>query len=430
MLLVNLDKPTPRARYVVRHVFERMLGWSVEFVASVEEFRAADGPRLSYGAVPIDGAFHVPYSGAVDVMGPEWKDPPFRGAGDDLVLFPIDDGSDVFAACFYLLALVEEYNVEQRDAHDRPLATSFFVVRHGVERIPLVDRWVLRLADDLRRRFPQLPAPTRAYRHVLTVDVDNGLKYLGRSFKRALGASVKDGLRGDLIGLRERWQVRQGTKRDPYIGVADELAEVADVVDRMAAFILLRGEGAFDHAADIDHPAYRELIKGLAAHGELGLHPSYGSSEDVGLIDAERQQLQNSSNGKISLSRQHFLKWRMPDTLRHLREAGFTEDHSLGFSDRIGFRAGTCTPFPWFDLAREQETPLMIWPFTTMDSALSEQLGRTPQQSLVEMKAAADAVRAVNGTFVSVWHDRYLSGHAGFAPWPGVMRELVKHARP
>lgn len=429
MLLVNLDRPSQRARYVVRHVFERMLGWPVEFAVSAEAFRASDGPRLSYGPLPIDGAFHVPSGGALDMLGVGMKEPAHRGTGDDLVLFPIHDGYDVFAACFYLLALVEEYAAEDRDAHDRPRATNSFVVRHGVERLPLVDRWVLRLAEDLRRRFPELPVPKRAYRHVLTVDVDNGLKYAGRSFKRALGASLKELLRGDVPGLRERWQVRRGAKADPYLFATDELAAIVNGVDRFVAFILARGEGVFDHGADIDHPAYRGSIERLAKFGEIGLHPSYGSSRNAGLVDAERQQLQHAVNSSVHLSRQHFLRWRMPDTLRHLRDTGFTEDHTLGFSDRIGFRAGTCTPFPWYDLEHEKETPLMLWPFATMDSALSEHMGYTPEQALFDMKVVADAVRAVGGTFVSVWHDRYLSGDREFAPWPGAMRQLVQHAR-
>ncbi|MBP6573295.1 MAG: polysaccharide deacetylase family protein [Flavobacteriales bacterium] len=429
MLLVNLDRPSPRARYVVRHVFERMLGWPVQFAASAEAFRTSDGPRLSYGPLPIEGAFHVPSDGALDMLGVGMREPAHHGSGDDLVLFPVDEGSDVFAACFYLLALFEEYAVDDRDAHDRPRTTSLFVVRHGVERFPLLDRWVLRLAEDLRRHFPELPVPKRAYRHVLTVDVDNGLKYAGRSFKRAFGASLKELLQGDVLGLRERWQVRRGAMADPYLRAADELAAVLDGVDRFVAFILARGEEVFDHGADIDHPAYRELIQRLAALGELGLHPSYGTSRNAGLLDTERQQLQHATTSSIHLSRQHFLRWRMPDTLRHLHDTGFTEDHTLGFSDRIGFRAGTCTPFPWYDLEREQETPLILWPFATMDSALSEHVGRTPEQALSDMKEVADAVRAVNGTFVSVWHDRYLSGDREFASWPGVMRQLVQHAR-
>jgi hypothetical protein len=45
------------------------------------------------------------------------------------------------------------------------------------------------------------------------------------------------------------------------------------------------------------------------------------------------------------------------------------------------------------------------------------------------MNAMSDAVRNVKGTFVSVWHDRYLSGHREFAPWPKVVEQVVQHAK-
>jgi hypothetical protein len=64
-----------------------------------------------------------------------------------------------------------------------------------------------------------------------------------------------------------------------------------------------------------------------------------------------------------------------------------------------------------------------------MDSALIERMGQGPDGVERAMNGMSDAVRAVNGTFVSVWHDRYLSGHREFAPWPAVFERVVKHAK-
>jgi hypothetical protein len=110
-------------------------------------------------------------------------------------------------------------------------------------------------------------------------------------------------------------------------------------------------------------------------------------------------------------------------------DQGFNEDHTLGFTDRVGFRAGTCTPFPWFDLESNEATDLMLWPFAVMDSAIHEQMGVPTEQAAARFIEMADAVKAVDGTFVSVWHDRYLSGHGEFRGWPEVMIEVVQRAR-
>ncbi len=45
------------------------------------------------------------------------------------------------------------------------------------------------------------------------------------------------------------------------------------------------------------------------------------------------------------------------------------------------------------------------------------------------MCAVSDSVRAVNGTFVSVWHDRFLSGYGIWQGWPEAMQQVVEHAR-
>ena len=42
----------------------------------------------------------------------------------------------------------------------------------------------------------------------------------------------------------------------------------------------------------------------------------------------------------------------------------------MGYPDTIGFRASTCTPFLFYDLDFEVQTPLMIHPYQLMDFSL------------------------------------------------------------
>ncbi len=163
---------------------------------------------------------------------------------------------------------------------------------------------------------------------------------------------------------------------------------------------------------------------------EIGIHPSYESSANERLIGSEKLQLEKVSSRKIFTSRQHFLRWQMPDTLRALQEAGITEDHSLGFSDRPGFRAGTCTPFRWYDLEQERISGLMLHPFAAMDSALHDHMELRPKEGAAEMIAMSNAVRSVSGTFTSVWHDRFLSGHGAWKGWPEAFQMVVTSAAP
>lgn len=428
-MLVHIERPSARARYVVSHVLERMLGLSVRYASGAEEFRSATGPRLSYGGELFTGAIHVPWSGAIkDLPGTE---PLVRVDGEQRSIFLVGQEEDVFAGIFYLLCLWDELKCTQRDEHGRVPSSALFTARHGLADRPWVDEKVLALGRRIQSTWDGEVKGVSRYDHHVTVDMDNILRYAGRPLFRAIGATLKDAMRGDLSSVAERWRVRAGSHDDPYVKAVELLERHRESVHRATLFFLVHGQGAFDHASDPAHPATQRLVQRASRTCEIGIHPSYESSTgDHRSIEQERSALQRMIGRRVELTRQHFLRWRLPETLRQLDGSGFLEDHTLGFTDRAGFRAGTCTPFPWYDLEREQETRLMLHPFAVMDSALIEHQQLGPDGVVGTMNRMSDLVRAVGGRFITVWHDRYLSGHREFAPWPEVFTRVLEHARP
>lgn len=432
MLLVRLDDPTPRARFAVNHLLGRMTSWPVHVAASEEEFRSSELPKVRYGSAGSEGAdaLTVHASGALGLQHALPAEPEVGSEEGLPVLYPSSAGDDPFAGAFYLLARCEEWAPRVRDAHGRLPSAEHFVVRHGLEQLPVIDHWVMRLVKVLRKRHPGLPAPQARYRHVLSVDVDNGLMVRGRPSWKQAGALMRAVLQGKVGEAALRMQVLLGRRNDPFDRYT-ELVELARMgkVDRLIAFLLMRGEGAHDHAADPWHPLMNDRFKQMDGAFDIGLHPSYRSSEDPQVFREDRALLEQIIGHPVRISRQHFLRWQVPGSLRLLEAAGLTEDHTLGFSDRPGFRCGTCTPFPWYDLEQERETDLMLWPFAVMDSTLHDRMGLGPEEAMRTMCAVSDSVRAVNGTFVSVWHDRFLSGYGIWQGWPEAMQQVVEHAR-
>jgi hypothetical protein len=72
----------------------------------------------------------------------------------------------------------------------------------------------------------------------------------------------------------------------------------------------------------------------------------------------------------------------------------------------------------------------MIHPFATMDSAMAYARRKPPEEAIAAMCAVADAVRAVQGTFIGVWHERFISDHGQEQGWRRVVAEVIEHARP
>ena len=432
MILVYIAEPTPRARYVVEHVFHHMLGWDLSIVEDEEVFRRSGGAKLSYGDHPIDpSAFHIKASGWLKRSGIVGIRPEVSVKEGMPVLFPDENGYDLLSAAFFLISRYEEYLDHPNDEHGRSLPSALFLVEHGMHERPILDEWVLQLADRLRAMYPALPAPDRVYRHVVTADLDNGLKYLGRPFWKQCGAAIRDLVKGAPSIAQERFAVLRGKSPDPY---ADQQllidAARSEKVFRTIAFVLVQGGTSYDHAANIRHPAMVGSIRAMASEMEIGLHPSYNSSSDPSSISREKRSLEQVLSDRVTTSRQHFLRWDLPGTLRALEAAGIKEDHTLGFSDRIGLRAGTCTPFRWYDLQQDRISDLVLHPFASMDSALHDRMGLRPREAVRQMITMSEAIRRVNGQFVSVWHDRFLYGDGDRKGWPEAFKQVYEAVAP
>lgn len=428
-----IEQPGPRSRHIIGHVLGRMTGWQAIEVASLEEFRDVEGPKLIYGSTGAEGAFWIVPGGLLTETGIKAGDPPMGETDGIPFLYPSADGDlpfDLFAGAFFLLSRMEEYGDMARDSYARPMTAQLHAARHGYLERPVVDEWLGLLADAWRAKDPRLPALRRTYSHTATLDVDNGAMYLGREWWRTVGSLVRDLLRGRALRVRDRFATLLGLRTDPYAVHGRFLDLAQEHGARAIVNFLASPRGPHDHAIAIQGRYMRNVVTTVMPRAVAGLHPSFSSSDEPRLIAEEKQRLEQVLGHPVTCSRQHFLRLRLPDTMRALHALGIREEHSLGLHDRIGFRAGTCTPFPFYDLGEEKPLPLMMHPFAVMDSTLAYQLHLSPRKAAAEAKRMVDAVRAVKGTFISVWHERFLSGYGDEAGWGDLCQEVLQHARP
>lgn len=428
-----IEKPGPRVRYAIDHLVGRVLGLEVRFMADLHGLRSAEGPGLAYSESPVQGALWVVPHGWLQETGTAAIDPVVRESADGPLLFPTDKGDlhfDPFAAAFFALSRHEEWGDLPADAHGRPLTRALHAVRRGYAQRPVVDEWAHMLLERWRVRHPVAPSPERRYRQVVTVDLDNGFKYRGRSWWRTLGSWSRDALRGDGFALAERLRVLLGRAHDPYQLGDDTLAWLGDGADRVLFFVLAADRGPWDHAVPVLHGGYAEYLRGLARRFEIGIHPSYRTSAQPGLTAQERSRLAHVIGRPVTLSRQHFLRFRTPRTFRELVGMGVAEEHSMGYHDLPGFRAGTCTPYPWFDLERNEPTALMVHPFTVMDNTLRDKLHLAPEKAVEAVLPLIQSVKRVRGTFTGLWHESFLAPTGPSAAWREAVRRIIHAARP
>ncbi|SDM19246.1 DUF7033 domain-containing protein [Pedobacter antarcticus] len=106
-----------------------------------------------------------------------------------------------------------------------------------------------------------------------------------------------------------------------------------------------------------------------------------------------------------------------PNSYLHLIKHGLQKDYRMGYLNKPGFRAGTCTPFYWYDLQLEKMTHLRIHPVPVNDLILKQSRTFDKDKIHDQWGTMINHVRKLEGSFYMVWHKdtlpEYGKGKAG-----------------
>ena len=432
MILIYTHKITPRLRYVFKHVFTRILLIPVKFTTTIEEFIAHSGLKMTYSKAPLGKEFFIRSNDLLFEQGVNDLDinifnyeevPCFFNTGSNSVL-PFD----IFAASFFLLSRYEEYLPHVRDVHERFTAEQSLAFKYRFLEKPIIDIWAYKLLEKLKEKFPDYAYKNRAYKYISTIDVDNAYAYKYKSVIRTFGGFVKDFFGLKLRTFWDRFIIVTNIKKDPYNTFTAILALKKQYKVATIFFFLVGDYTTFDTNVSAAKNKFRLLIKSIGDYAEIGLHPSYFSMKDEALLKKEKERLEAITNTPMVKSRQHYLRFSLPETYQNLIDLEIKEDYSMGYASHVGFRASTCTPFYFYDLDFEIQTPLKIIPFALMDTTLNDYMELTPRQSLGKIRELKNEVKAVNGTFVTLFHNESSSNYLRWKGWSKVYESMLKIA--
>jgi peptidoglycan/xylan/chitin deacetylase (PgdA/CDA1 family) len=263
----------------------------------------------------------------------------------------------------------------------------------------------------------------------------------------ALGRRTRDvahALAGDLVrrrdpilaGRRARSLVdaRSGrVDRDPL----NRFGLMMDVSERhglRSVFYFMAGNAPDDHdfRYQLSDPPFAELLRRIHERGhEIGLHASYGSylSEERTTMEFAALKAACRVAGFDQPSwgvRQHYLRFEAPQTWRNQESAGLEHDSTLGFAERVGFRAGTCREYPVFDLLDRRRLGLRERPLVVMDGTLFEYMGLDLDAAALRIRAVVGACRQHRGDAVLLYHNTTLAGDRNQAHYREIVEELVR----
>jgi len=407
LLLVYTHKITPRLRFTFKHLCTRILGIPVSFTTTIEEFIAHDSLKMSYTRQPLSNEVFVRNHellfeqglSDIDINVQNWEDTKcFFSTGEKSAL-----PYDIFAASFYLLSRYEEYLPHVKDDYGRFTATESLAYKHQFLNQPVVDIWAYKLRQVLEQKFETFIFPKRTYNIQPVIDVPMAYYFKQKGIMRTVGGALNDLFRLRLRGLYQRFLVLFGFNRDPYDTFKWIINKQKQYKFKFRVFFLIGDFSTYDKNISINKKKFVSLIKSVSDYCRIGLKASYFALDDIAILKKEKKNIEFVTNYELEASRNSFSKVNLPISYRNLIELEIKEDFTMGYLNYLGFRAGTCTPFLFYDLDFETPTPLLINSFHCIDYSMLKHQSQLDKEQ--ELQRLIDSVKRVNGTFTPVFHN-------------------------
>ncbi|MDB5196656.1 MAG: hypothetical protein JWP88_1027 [Flaviaesturariibacter sp.] len=427
MIAVYSHTNTQRLQYVLKFL-SGYYGHSFELFTDKKYFLATDGVRLNYSGEALPDSFQLNPVGLLFDSGIQPITitcfqhangyPAFFGSEDEL-------GFDLFAAVFYLLSRYEEYLPHQKDMYGRYAHQNSIAFQNGFLHLPVINIWL----EDFRHHLNNagsVPLPKFSFQP--TYDIDMAWSYREKGIARNVGGFFRSLATGNFSAVKSRMNVLTSQEPDPFdcFGWLDELHRFYQLKPQYF-FHVGKKRNRYDKSIPTTNEAFQKLIKATGDKNTIGLHPSWRSGDHPSLIVSEKRALENILKEEITSSRQHYIRFTLPQTFRQLIDAGISDDYSMGYGSINGFRASVATPFYWYDLEKETGTTLRLHPFCFMDANAFYEQKLSASEAYEELLRYYTEIKKVKGDLITIWHNNILGSEPEFARWRKTYQRFLEH---
>ncbi|MFM7709982.1 MAG: polysaccharide deacetylase family protein [Ferruginibacter sp.] len=331
---------------------------------------------------------------------------------------------DLFSSVFYLVTRYEEYTEPARDEHGRFPHTQSLAYRMNFLHMPLIQHWLLDLRWLIQNKWPTVSMTIATQSPMITYDIDMAWSYLHKGWLRNLAGWLKQ---PSLI----RIQVLVGNKPDPF-DIFDDLIVRHQETNTSALFFFPAGSShnRYDKHISLNVPALQTRIRQIASYFDIGMHPSYYSMQEPERLITEKKRLEQLLDKQIIRSRQHYIRFTLPETYRSLIEAGIREEYSMGYGSINGFRASTSSSFLWYDLTAERTTALRVFPFSFMDANCIFEEKIDASAAWDYYCAQLHQCQRVGGMPVSIFHNHLLANESHCKEWIDLLARILHTIAP
>lgn len=430
MLLLYSTSITPRLRYIVAFISKELFDEPIRITSDKDQFLQSSMPRLNYsGAEFSEDEFYLcrtpllfeDHIGAqpIECFELNYHKAFFPTEGD----FPFD----IFAASFYLISRYEEYLPHEKDKYGRFSHTSSLAHREGFLKLPLINIWLQEFKKALQKKFPSLIFRYGSFKFIPTYDIDIAWSFLHKGWARNVGGLIRSLLQRDWSTAQRRINVWRKKEKDPFD--AYEWLDSLHLYCRMKAyyfFLVAARPWGVDKNIPPSKKAFRQLVQYHASGYRVGVHPSWQSGDNERVLKEEIEWMEALTGQRMTRSRQHYIRFTLPEGYRRLLRYGILQDFSMGYGTINGFRASVASSFYWYDLEKEEETGLRLFPFCFMDANAFYEQGLTASKAMNELMHYYHLIRKVGGLMVTIWHNSFLGSDPQYAGWKEAYEIFLK----
>jgi len=424
MILIYSHNSSPRLQYSCSFIFKELLGLDCAITIDSEEFKNHEGVKINYSSQDIQNStFKIQNCNLL--FEDKIQEQPvtcfetngykafFKTTNSD---FPFD----IFAATFYLLSRYEEYLPHTKDIYGRYAHENSLAFKEGFLQLPLVNTWVRDLALEIQKKYSIFNAQYPMFSFLPTYDIDIAFSYKHKGLLRNIGGFFNS-------PSVERLKALTGVQKDPFDTYSwlHELHQ-QNKLQPVYFFLVAEKNGKFDK----NILPYKDIMWKLAKHHAkkytIGIHPSWQSGDSPSLLEKERLYLQEMSEKEITLSRQHYIRFNLPEGYHKLIASEITDDYSMGYGSINGFRASVASSFFWYDLQDDRQTNLRIHPFCFMDANSFYEQHFSAEQAYEELSHYYEVCKEVNGTLITIWHNNFLGTAKEFVGWREAYEKFIQ----
>lgn len=408
-VLVYTDQTSSRLKYIFDLILTDLLGLDYEFTHDKDFFSSSPSPKFSYSSLPVNDEIFFEAAPLLFEIVNKPQPINFCEHGRLRGFYPVSEHSrilfDIFASAFFMVTRYEEYFPFHKDKYDRFRPTSSMSFKGGHLEKPMVNYYAQELKKILAEKYPSLVFKKKPFEYIPTFDIDMAYSYRNKGVIKNAAGYIRSFVLSEFKEIRERIRVHLKKQKDPFDTYDYLLKTCNDNSLKSIFFFLLGDESRLDKNIPFDNEAFRQLIKSISKKTETGIHLSFKSHKSSGRSRMEVERLEKIIDKKVTRNRYHYLCFHFPHSYERLIKIGITEDYTMGYASRNGFRAGICTPYYFFNIRKNEVTNLKIFPFAFMDATFAHYQKTDPESALNEIRQLMRYVYEVGGAFYGLWHN-------------------------